>query len=81
MGLDIRIPLGLMFAVMGAMLIAFGLILGDAAVRMQVNIDLWWGVVMLGFGLVLLILGRRGTSAMHSAPPEPNPEARRPGQH
>ncbi len=78
MGLDIRIPIGLMFSVLGVLLAIFGLMLGDDAVRIGVNIDLWWGLVLLGFGVIMFVLGRRGTSAMHSAPVEPDPETRRP---
>jgi hypothetical protein len=69
MGLDIRLPIGLMFAILGALLTVYGLV-GDKAMyarSLGVNINLSWGIVMLIFGLVMLFLGRRGTSAMRSA--------------
>jgi len=28
---------------------------------LDVNINLWWGLIMLGFGLVMFVLGKRGT--------------------
>jgi len=62
MGLDLRIPIGLMFLVLGLLVTGFGLI-GDRAIYQRslgVNINLWWGLVMLVFGLVMLWLGRRG---------------------
>jgi membrane protein implicated in regulation of membrane protease activity len=68
MGLDIRMPIGLMFAILGLLLAGFGLV-GDKAIYQRslgVNINLWWGLVLLAFGVVMLLLGRRGTSAMRT---------------
>jgi membrane-bound ClpP family serine protease len=59
--IDIRLPIGGLFAVLGAMLIVFGAV-GDPAKYAQslgVNVNLYWGIVMLIFGLVMLALGRR----------------------
>ena len=62
-GLDVRIPLGGLFAVVGALLVVFGFVTrGDAALyqrSLDVNVNLWWGVVMLAFGLVMLGLVAR----------------------
>lgn len=62
MGLDIRLPIGLMFSILGLLLTGFGLV-GDKAIyqrALNINVNLWWGLVMLVFGVVMLILGRRG---------------------
>ena len=62
MGLDIRLPIGLMFSLIGVLLTLFGLF-GDKAIyqrSLAINVNLWWGIVMLIFGLVMLGLGRRG---------------------
>ncbi len=62
MKLDIRLPLGLLFLVFGVVLGAYGL-LGNKAIydrSLGININLWWGVVMLVFGLFMVIMGRRG---------------------
>jgi multisubunit Na+/H+ antiporter MnhG subunit len=62
MGLDIRLPIGLMFVLLGLLLTGYGL-LRDPAIYQRslgVNINLWWGLAMLIFGLVMLVLGRRG---------------------
>lgn len=62
MGLDIRIPMGLMFAILGLLLALFGLG-GDKSIyerSLGININLAWGVVLLIFGGVMLMFGRRG---------------------
>jgi hypothetical protein len=62
MGLDIRLPIGLMFTILGLLLAGYGLV-GDKEIyarSLGLNINLWWGLVMLIFGLLMLFLGRRG---------------------
>lgn len=62
MGLDIRLPIGLMFSIVGLLLVGFGLF-GDKAIYQRalgININLWWGLVMLLFGILMLFFGRRG---------------------
>lgn len=61
MKLDLRLPIGLMFAIVGAMLAAFGLI-SDPAIydrSLGINVNLWWGLVLLAFGATMLGLVRR----------------------
>lgn len=76
--IDVRLPIGALFAVLGVILAGYGAATaGDAshyAPSMGVNINLWWGLVMLAFGVGLLWLARRGTSAAH--PAEETPEGR-----
>ena len=60
MGLDVRIPVGLMFAIMGILLVAYGLA-GDHAIyarSLGININAIWGSVMLATGAILLALSR-----------------------
>jgi hypothetical protein len=61
MKLDLRLPIGLMFALFGAMLTFYGLASGDAiyARSLGVNVNLWWGLVLLAFGLVMLVFALR----------------------
>lgn len=64
MGLDIRVPLGAMFTLLGLLLTGFGLF-GTKAIYAQtlgINVNLDWGVVLLVFGLIMLFLGRRGVA-------------------
>ena len=56
MKLDLRLPIGLMFAIFGVMLAGFG-ITSDPAIYQRslgINVNLWWGVVLVVFGLVML---------------------------
>ncbi len=62
MKIDIRTPVGLMFAFVGLLLVGFGLFGGNAAIyerSLGVNINLWWGMAMALFGAVMLWLARR----------------------
>jgi hypothetical protein len=62
MGLDVRVPLGLMFLVTGGLLALYGLFTRGSAIyekSLNVNINLIWGVLMFVFGLTLYLLGRR----------------------
>ena len=64
MNLDIRLPIGLMFTIFGVILMAYGLA-SDPAVyarSLGINMNLYWGGVMLAAGLVLLYFGRRAGS-------------------
>jgi formate hydrogenlyase subunit 3/multisubunit Na+/H+ antiporter MnhD subunit len=61
MGIDLRTPVGVLFSALGVLLAAYG-----AATRGQpgteptgLPVDLIWGLVLLGFGLVMLALARR----------------------
>ena len=71
MGLDIRWPIGLMFSLVGAMLVVYGLITGsDAEVyrrSLEMNINLRWGLVLLVFGATMLVLAWRGGSKASQA--------------
>lgn len=73
MSLDLRIPMGLMFSLIGIILTAFGLATKDnMAVYQQslgINANLWWGLVLLVFGQILFHLGRRAQNPMGKLPP------------
>jgi hypothetical protein len=61
MNLDLRLPIGLMFSFIGALLTVFG-ILSDKTIyarSLGINVNLWWGLVLLAFGLVMLTLALR----------------------
>jgi hypothetical protein len=63
MTLDLRIPIGLMFSLLGIILAAFGLATrGTSALyerSLGVNANLWWGIVLLILGQTMFQLGRR----------------------
>lgn len=59
MGLDIRLPIGMMFTLLGLMLGINGLLTrSDTAMyerSLGINVNLIWGGVLLVFGLMMLI--------------------------
>ena len=83
MGLDIRIPLGLVFLITGGILSGYGLFTrGDAAVyarSMGVNLNLGWGLIMFVFGLVMYVVGKR--QRWQDDPVTPRPWERKGGGH
>ena len=61
-GMDIRAPIGGLFTLLGVMLAGYGLVAGSRTtsdVAPVTNVNLWWGVVMLLFGILMLALSRR----------------------
>lgn len=62
MGLDIRIPLGLIFLIIGGMMSVYGLFTRGSAIyerSLGVNLNLGWGLLMFLFGAIMFIIGRR----------------------
>ncbi|HTS18877.1 MAG TPA: hypothetical protein VMP11_14980 [Verrucomicrobiae bacterium] len=63
MKLDIRMPMGVMFVLVGVILTVFGLATySDAALYQKslgLNINLIWGLVLAVIGAVMVILARR----------------------
>jgi hypothetical protein len=70
MNVDLRIPMGMMFTLMGAVLMAFGLSTkGNPEIyarSLGINANLWCGVALLVFGLVMVIYGRRGQAKIEA---------------
>jgi hypothetical protein len=62
--LDLRLPIGGLFTVLGIMLIGYGFATaGNTAMyerSLGININIWWGVVMLVTGGIFLLLAKRG---------------------
>jgi len=74
MRLDIRIPIGLLFIIFGAILTVYGPLAGQKVYddhSLGINVNLWWGLVMLAFGIFMFVMGRRGTSAVKTAADSP----------
>ena len=68
MNLDLRVPMGLMFTLTGMILTSFGLATRDNtalyARSLGIDANLWWGIVLLVFGIIMLTLGRRSQMRM-----------------
>jgi hypothetical protein len=61
--MDIRVPLGSLFAIYGVLLLVYGLIGGEVAPHHRlagISATIVSGIGMLIFGLVMLTLSRRG---------------------
>jgi hypothetical protein len=74
MSLDLRIPMGLMFTLVGVILSSFGLKTIGSPIYAGINglnVNLWWGLVLLVFGLTMFLLGRRSQKRLAKLPPEP----------
>jgi hypothetical protein len=80
MGLDIRVPLGLIFLSIGGIMTLYGIFThGDAALyerSLGVNLNLLWGALMLLFGAVMFFIGKR--QKWHDDPVSPRPWERDP---
>ena len=79
MNLDLRIPMGLMFSIIGVILTGFGAATNGRtdlyARSLGINANLWWGIVLLIFGQLMFQMGRRGQKKMAAHPPEPIDES------
>jgi len=54
MTFDVRLPIGLLFLAIGLLVAGYGAVAQPMAAG--VNIDLVWGLVMAGFGVLMLVL-------------------------
>jgi len=59
--LDVRIPIGGMFTIFGVVLMVYGLVSDKVMYErsLGINVNLWWGLVLLVFGSVMLWLAYR----------------------
>ena len=64
---DIRIPIGLMFSIIGVLISVFGFVTMSNTEMYQkslgINVNIIMGVLMLVFGLVMLFFARRKKKA------------------
>jgi intracellular septation protein A len=70
MNFDLRLPIGIMFSIFGAILTIFGMV-SDKAIyerSLGMNINLGWGLVLLVFGVFMLFLALKG--GKKSGPPK-----------
>jgi hypothetical protein len=63
---DLRLPLGLLLAFYGVILIVIGATAGTLVVG--ININLWWGGVLLIFGVAMIVLARRAAPIIAGKP-------------
>ena len=65
MALDLRVPIGLLFALLGLLLAGYGLVSDPGLYEksLGLNVNLAWGAVMFVFGAVMLGLAWRAKGA------------------
>jgi hypothetical protein len=61
MSFDLRLPIGLLFAVFGVILAVDGLIAHRLV--LGINVNLWWGLVLIVFASGMLALAARAKNA------------------
>jgi len=70
MGLDIRWPIGLMFSLVGALLVVYGVATGSSDLykrSLDINVNLYWGLLLLVFGAFMLVMAWRGSKREQGA--------------
>jgi len=63
MGLDIRLPIGSFFALIGVILAAYGMS-SDPSIYQRslgINVNTIWGLLLAAFGATMFYFGRRAT--------------------
>ncbi len=68
MRLDVRWAIGGMFTILGTILAVYGVLSNQAIYErsLGINVNLWWGLVLLVFGLAMLAFAYR---SMRRPPP------------
>lgn len=77
MQLDVRIPIGLMFTMLGALLFTYGLLTASNSAMyarsLGYNVNLWWGLFLAVFGALMLGLARRAARRQGAETGRPEP--------
>jgi hypothetical protein len=76
-GLDVRLPIGIMFTLFGAMLTIYGMV-SDPTIYQRslgININLWWGLVLVVFGAGFLLTALRASRTRNKTAAPPKGEA------
>ena len=70
MGLDIRYQIGLMFGIIGLVMVVYGLLTGSDPMYQRslgINVNVWWGAVLLLFGGLMLYFARKAAKGLPHA--------------
>ncbi len=80
MGLDIRIPLGLIFLIIGGIMAIYGAVTHGSPIyakSLDIDLNLTWGAIMFVFGAVMYLVGKR--QKWQNDPVAPRPWERKDG--
>ncbi len=61
--MDLRLPIGIIFTLYGFILIGYGIFTKASAIydkSFGINVNIYWGAVLLVFGLVMYYFAKRG---------------------
>ena len=64
--LDLRLPIGLFFLIVGVILVIAGIVSPEAA-RDGIRVDLYWGIFLLVFGALMTFFGLKGRPVFRGA--------------
>jgi len=61
MGLDVKLPIGLLFTIFGILLVIYGFTSDPAIYSKSLgeNVNLVWGTMMLAFGLLMFFFSKK----------------------
>ena len=61
MSIDLRLPLGLLFIVLGVIMLVYGLTTNPGIYQrsLGINVNFWWGLVEVAFGSAAALFGYR----------------------
>ncbi len=61
MRFDLRLPIGFLFSIFGAVLVIYGFVTPAETYRQSlgINVNLYWGVVLCAFGGIMLSFALR----------------------
>ena len=74
MNFDLRLPIGIMFSLFGAMLVIFGAVSNKDIYEthsLGININLVWGLVLVVFCVFMLVMAWRASKNPANQAPEP----------
>ena len=60
--MDLRLPIGIIFTLYGFILIGYGIFTRSSAIyekSLGINVNIWWGCLLLVFGLTMYFFARR----------------------
>ena len=61
--MDLRLPIGIIFTIYGFILIGYGFVTKGSKIyekSLNINVNIWWGILLLVFGLVMYYYAKRG---------------------
>ena len=61
--MDLRLPIGIIFTIYGFILMGYGIFTRASSIygkSLGINVNIYWGIILLIFGLVMYYFAKRG---------------------